>query len=208
MNVYRIIRSVVFSIIVMSVLSGYSDLIDSNSFDANKAGWNSKLSTNTAQAIWITDGIAGDTVYSGVGALSIVNPYGPVERWYKLNASSPLITEGTEYELSVWVKTADMALTSTYIEIDWLDSSDNRISLITSTSISTDQDWTHLTVSGVAPTGAVKLRPMLMVDGSASSTATVTFDEYLVQSIPEPATMGLFSFFGCAVLILRRALLH
>ena len=144
-------------------------------------GWNTRLTANTV-ATYLS-GTAGQEVHSGNHAVSISNPEGDVERWYILNAASPTIRPGTSYELSAWVKAENMDLASTYIELDWLDSEDARISFIASAQITVDQDWTQLTISGEAPVNAIKLRPVLMVDGTSGSDAVITFDDCRV--IPE-----------------------
>jgi hypothetical protein len=148
-------------------------------------GWVYKVS-GTTQAVYIQDGIAGDRVHTGTRAVSLVNPEGNVERWYVLNAQSPAITAGQTYEFTIWVKTENMDLAATYIEMDWLDSSDARISYDTSALVTTAGDWSRLTFSATAPAGAVKLRPILMVDGTAGSNAVVTFDDYVITQV-EPS---------------------
>ncbi|MGE4488531.1 MAG: exo-alpha-sialidase [Kiritimatiellales bacterium] len=172
--------------IAISSIPATGNLIENAGFEsgnnAPSSGWASRLTENAVGTY--VSGAAGLAVHSGVRAVSISHPEGDVERWYLLNSASPAINAGTAYEFSAWVKAGNMSLASAYIQIDWLNSDDARIGSEKSSSISSDQDWGKLTVSGTAPEGTVKLRPMLMVDGTAGSDAVVTFDDCMV--LPNP----------------------
>ena len=202
----KAMKVLLFATIAMLVSSGYAELVYDQNFDDNNDWWTTSLTGDTA-ATYIMDGIAGNTTHSGTGALSISSPDG-VERWYMHHNGSLTIsiTPEHEYELSAWVKTENMSdNTSTYIRFAWRDS--DKIWLgnsSSSTSITTNGDWTQLTLTTTAPLNAVGAQVYLFVEGDAASTATITFDDIQINAVPEPATLGLFSISGCLLMALRR----
>jgi hypothetical protein len=144
--------------------------------DSPAKGWKARVSGSTTAA-YLTEQSA-ETARSGMRAVSISNPVGKVERWYVINSSSPAVDAGRTYRFSAWIRAENMDLANAYIQIDWLDSSDQLLDSILSDRITKDQDWTEVAVEATAPEGAVKLRPLLMVEATGTgSTAVVTVDD-------------------------------
>ena len=91
------------------------------------------------------------------------------------------------YQLSARIKTENMGdNTSTHIRFSWRDSASGWLGNASSDSISTDGDWTLLTLTAYSPTNAGRAEVFLMVDGDPASTATVTFDDIRVELISDP----------------------
>lgn len=141
-----------------------------------------------ATATYITSGTAGEDVHTGVAAISISNPVNTDERWYLRNAGAIAITNGPEYELSVWVKAESMDVAQTYISLVWLNDLYQPVgSVVNGSIISTNINWTQTAVSGIAPDSAVYLRPTLVVKAmDTGSVAVVTFDDYQLNQISGP----------------------
>jgi len=160
---------------------------------------------------YIKDGAAGGSVYEGTRAVSIENTGAAYARWFLRDAGLPQVSSGLEYTFSVMLKTENMDNSRVYIQILWLNGSKANLSGTSqeSISISTDQDWSLLSVSGVAPDGAVYMRPQMIfrpidMGSPAGDGAKATFDNATITVIPEPLSLGMIGI-GYPVLIgLRR----
>lgn len=141
-------------------------------------GWASRVSSG-CEAIYVTQGLAGDSVHGASRAVSISNPVGPVERWYVVNSMAPEVTAGEACRFSVWVKAERMGGAQAWTSMAWLDAADQVIGRVDSDIIAEDVDWVRLSIAGTVPDGAVKVRPMLFASGEGvDSDALITFDDF------------------------------
>ena len=198
----------IFIAVMFAIMGLRADLITDGDFEGGSTypgNWRYVVNAG-ATATYITAGTAGADVHTGVAAISISNPVNTDERWYLRNAGAVAITGGTEYELSIWVKTENMDVAQTYISLVWLNDAYASVgATVNGSSISENMDWTEISVLGTAPDGAAFLRPTLVVKAlDTGSNAIVTFDDYQLNSVPEPGTLGLFSIASCVCLLLRR----
>jgi hypothetical protein len=59
--------------------------------------------------------------------------------------------------------------------------------------ISSDTDWTEMSIRVTAPDGATKIRPVLYFESTGSDSAgTVTFDDYLFETAPFEGDVDIF----------------
>lgn len=131
------------------------------------------------------DGVAGfpapkEMVYSGAKCVGKIF-YGEGERWGGISQTVS-VTPGKAFEASGWVlnKSNDVPLKNgakVFIEVKFLDGSDNEIKVAKSNSITQPTNWTKLTVRGLVPRNAQKAAYSLVLTGSKQSTGKILFDE-------------------------------
>lgn len=172
--------------IAISRIRLVSNFLENGGFESGSStpyDWSPYVTAN-ADSIYITNGVASDTVYIGERAVAISNPEGSVERWYVRNDSAIEAMMGETYILSAWVKTEDITTEKAYVRLDFLDSNYARVDYKYSAAIDQDQDWSLLSVTNTVSSGVSFLRPMLVVDGDAGSNALITFDECTLTVAP------------------------
>ena len=186
-------KVIIFLSTLIFACIGYSAPVYDQNFDDNNDWWSTTLTGDTV-ATYITNGIAGNTTHSGTGALSISSPDGNAENWYiHQNGSLTIsITPEEEYDLTSWIKTENMnGNTSAKIRLAWRNAAKGWIGNSDySTAITTDTDWTQISLTATAPSNAVGAQVYLFVDGDVASTATVTFDDIQIEATPEPPVFG------------------
>jgi hypothetical protein len=183
-------------------LTAVPDLVYDQDLDDNNTSW-SPVVTGGTVATYITNGIAGDTTYSGTGALSISNPESTQEQWYLDKDASVVIYDHVilpeqEYELTAWVKTENMnGNTVVYTRIAWRNLDKVFLGLSdVSPKIKTDGDWTRLTLNATSPVDAGGASLILNVQANnTNSTATVTFDDIQLDAVEEPVVPASLAIF-------------
>ncbi len=119
---------------------------------------------------------------------------------------------GLSYELSVWSKQeANYTAASTFFSVDFLDGSDNVLSMESSNIDSHPKDgsWQNYTLSTVAPAGATSAVVRVgMVDGmdAQANPQSAMFDDVELRAadaIPEPS-VSLLGLLGASLLFRRR----
>ena len=132
-----------------------------------------------------TDGVAGfltpgELSHSGNRGVGKIL-YGTGERWEGFSQTVD-ITGGRMFNASGWVKNNknDVALgrgASAYIEVKFLDESENEIKKATSGKVRNSTDWIRLSAKGVVPSRAKKAIFSLVLVGSKGSRGKVFFDD-------------------------------
>lgn len=120
------------------------------------------------------------------------------------------ITVGQSYDLSVYIKTVNLESSASWLQLEWMDATYNRIgSSVESAHVTENQNFTLTQINNqTAPDGAVYARIQAVVQMNAAPTEGAdfhVFDDFNIQpsAVPEPATMGLLAV-GALVLAGRR----
>ncbi len=128
---------------------------------------------------------------------------------YQVVAATP----GQEYKLTVdsgadawWQPTGEMAMI-------WLDDTNGVISSVTRYTVDPAvyggtfdvlQPIANYELTGVAPVGTASVKVEFASRMPGGVGGAITFDNAVLEAIPEPATIGLMGLFGGALLLLRR----
>ena len=120
------------------------------------------------------------------------------------------VTAGTTYSAGVFIRAVSVDVSSSWLELQWLDSENNVISQLQSISVASDQAFTYMTVgAAVAPAGAVQASVRGIVNmttlPAAGNSDFHIFDDFNMTAIPEPGSLALLTI-GALGLGLRRRL--
>ena len=153
---------------------------------------------------------------TGTGADAYEGTYGLVcdvldwhtgEEWRGVYQSVP-VTSGLSYDAGVFIRTVNLDVSISFLELQWLDDVGGVISQETSASVTSDQAFTLMEIQNVtAPVGAVEasLRGIVQMQSlpSTGDSDFHIFDNFTMTAIPEPGTLSLLAA-GLLGLALRR----
>ena len=121
------------------------------------------------------------------------------------------VTGGETYDAGVWIRSVSVSSSASWFELQWLDSGGSPISQLQSSSVTADQAFTYMGLTGaVAPLNAVSasIRGIVHMESLPASGDSDfhIFDDFSIvpqSAIPEPGTLFLIAT-GAIGLVARR----
>lgn len=156
------------------------------------------VSCGVAPFLWTTT-----AARSGTRSIKIDTPTLPAgasyARWLS-NTASVSAQPGKTYEGSMWVKTQS-AQGTTEVALNFWNGSTHLQTFSSSQSVVSTQDWTQVTVSGVAPAGSTNMRLELRRGGSGGQTLSgiVWGDDVVMQEASAAVQCRSLSFVAGSV---------
>jgi len=151
-------------------------------------------------------GSGGDANSGTFGAVNDVTP-ADGDEWRGI-FQNVAVVEGQTYTAGVFIRAVNVESSSSWFELQWLDTESAVISQLQSSHVTSDQAFTFMSVNDVvAPIGAVtaSLRAIVhMSSAPAEGTDFHIFDDFSI--VPEPGSLALIALGFMGILINRRRL--
>lgn len=164
-----------------STVFGADNLLVNPSFEQVTAGipdsWTPKHSTTFFEA---TTSKVKDGNYATV--LSKV----PGKKGWTLASQEIDVTAGETYELSGWAIWNDDSISNVKLRVDWRDSDGSRVELDDTALDEKSSEFQFLSLSAVAPEGAIMARVEIFTNLSAADPSSPPIFDHLVFSLVEP----------------------
>lgn len=156
---------------VVVAKTGIASPLNSNTgFETNTTGWTALGGVLTRSTAQFHSGVASGLLTPSVGS--------SFPGAFYTTAASPVVYAGEEVQWMAWVRSATGH--SVTISINWLDSTDNAISLDRLDVETVPNTWKLLTMKAIVPAGAVKAQPVVANTGSSGSSDLLYFDDVVL----------------------------
>ncbi len=148
----------------------------------------------------------GPDIHSGTNAVVNDVTSSDVDEWRGI-FQNVAAQSGMRYDAEVWIRTQGIEDSRSWLEIQFLDVTNGVIQQFQTSLMTNDQSFTSMSIgSMIAPVGSVTacVRGVVQMVTAPGDTDYHIFDDFsLIETIPEPSTVGLL-LCGCAGLFLRR----
>lgn len=169
--------------------------------------------TDTGMPGWDAGGwyIGHDAdAYSGTNGLAYFVPNGRANGEYYVAFQSVPVTEGLDYDASMWLRTVSFNTSEAFMEVVFQNDAGGWIGQNLTPATTGVTAYAQYSLNGLtAPAGAVTamVRAVIHTTDATTDNAWYTFDDFSFEAVPEPGTLAMCLMgigFGAIVMHRRR----